>query len=297
MCPDEYPGYLRGAGAGMKRLRRVRPAMRSRGSRAILSLASLGKSVRQNFLTLLASGILVVALVALGISVHSFIFSSEYFLVRDIEVVDKNPQKIDHSLARLRQAPGNIFSLDLHGIQRRLEQSYPEIQTVRVSRVMPNKLVLEVIHRRPIAQIELVSQAGPRVYYSVNEEGYVLALCGSEPRPNLPVITGVNMRPQEVEIGRCYERSPIETALALRRQLLARGIWQKYTVTRIDVTHPRSIVFVIDNRVEVRLGAVDADARLDQLTGILQSAALDRTQSTCVDLRFKEVIIGKPSTL
>ena len=282
----------------MKRLRRVRPALRSRGSRAIFSLASLGKSVRQNSLTLLASGILGVALVALGISVHSFIFASEYFLVRDIEVVDRNPQKIDHSLARLRQAPDNIFALDLHGIQRRLEQSYPEIQTVRVSRVLPNKLVLEVIHRRPVAQIELVSRAGEsRVYYSVNEEGYVLALCGSEPRRNLPVITGVNMRPQEVEIGRCYERSPIETALALRRQLLARGIWQKYTVTRIDVTHPRSIVFVIDNRVEVRLGAADSDARLDQLTGILQSAALDRTQSTFVDLRFKDVIIGSPSTL
>ncbi len=261
----------------------------------LLNVKQVTQVVRKNggqiFLWILGVALFVYFL----ISLNSFIFASPYFEVNDIEVIDKYSGNIDYPLSRIKDNR-NIFKIDLTEISKNMERKYSDVQKAIVKRVLPNKLVIEVLRRRPLAQIAVFAdpgQKGLKYFFSVNEDAYVLAKLGARPSRRLPVIYGVQLTADEIELGRCYRQSSLNWAVSFLNELKKNGFLKRYRVTKIDVSEPRSMSFFIDHKLEVKIGNRDWQKKVENLGSILQNMDLDYSQEYYIDLRFKDFVFGK----
>ncbi len=167
------------------------------------SVKEVQETVKRNWWQILLSVIGIAVLVMFVISMKSFLFASDYFNVTEIEVVDQESDAVEYPLARIKDNP-NIFRIDLKMIAEDIEYRYSDIQKAIVKRVLPNKLIVEVLRRRPVAQIAVgLSRENTDVdnFYTVNKDGYILSKLGRKKRKRLPVIYGCNLISTELEIG------------------------------------------------------------------------------------------------
>jgi cell division septal protein FtsQ len=259
-----------------------------------LSAKQVRETVKKNWGKISGTFALIALIVLIGISLHSFLFASDYFNVSEIEVVDKNPDKIDYPLARINDQ-ANIFRIDLTRIADNIEQEYYDIQKAIVKRVLPNKLVIEVLRRRAIAQIKV--NENPRNektehFFSVNKEAYILADIGSRQSKTLPVIVGTELSPKEIEVGRTYQKTNLVCALDFLEALNNSGFLEHYHVTQVDVSQPRSMSFFIDN-LEIKIGNRNLKQKIENLSGILASKEINYSEGYYIDLRFKDIVFGR----
>ncbi len=132
-----------------------------------------------------AAALLVLLLVgAAGASVYSWLGRSDIFSVR---VVDMNPCEHvsgDEIAGTLKGvAGGNIWSLSKEEIGRRL-LSHPYVREVVVRKAFPDKLVLHIEERKPVAMINLDA-----LYY-VDEEGTIFKRLTAYDAKDKPILTG-----------------------------------------------------------------------------------------------------------
>ncbi len=259
------------------------------------SVKEAREAVKRSWGQILLIIIGIAAVVMLGMGMKSFLLASEYFNVTEIEVIDQEPDVVEYSLARIKDNP-NIFKIDLENIADNIEYEHSDIQKAIVKRVLPNKLVVEVLRRRPVAQIAV----GPsrqnsyaENFFTVNKDGYILCELGRRPRRNLPVIYGCDLAGSEIETGHSYAHSNLKYALDFLKWLDESGFSREYKVTKIDVTQPRSMMFYIKDKLEVRIGDRKWKEKIENLAGILKNMDIDYRQEYYVDLRFKDFVFGK----
>ncbi|MCM8812460.1 MAG: cell division protein FtsQ/DivIB [Candidatus Omnitrophica bacterium] len=276
---------------------RLRMRFRSKSLRNpffVLRSRQLRQSVRRGAAPFAAA---LIAAVFIGLAVggmRSFLYASPFFTVSEIEVIDKYPDMVEYPLARIKQTP-NIFLVDLREVSRYLEREYADIQTATVRRVLPNKLQIEVLRRRPVAQIPVAvdKKSGTFTYYLVNEECRILAAVGTTPRFDLPIIDGAGIRAAEVEIGRNFRRSSLHWAMELYGVLQQRKFPLLSRLTRIDVSDARSMSFYIDANLEVKIGNRDLPQRVATLAAVLPKLDVLPDQQYYIDVRFKDFIFAK----
>jgi cell division protein FtsQ len=132
-----------------------------------------------------AAALLVLLLVgAAGASVYSWLGRSDIFSVR---VVDMNPCEHvsgDEIAGTLKGvAGGNIWSLSKEQIGRRL-LSHPYVREVVVRKAFPDKLVLYIGEREPVAMINLDA-----LYY-VDGDGTIFKRLTAYDAKDKPILTG-----------------------------------------------------------------------------------------------------------
>lgn len=253
------------------------------------------KTVKRSWGQILLILIGIAVLGSLGMGMKAFLLASEYFNVTEIEVIDQEPNVLEYSLARIKDNP-NIFKIDLGMIADNIEYEHSDIQKAIVKRVLPNKLVVEVLRKRPVAQIAIGltrQNSYAENFFTVNKDGYILSELGRRPRRNLPVIYGCNLASEEIELGHSYAYSNLKYALDFLNWLDQSGFSQEYEITKIDVTEPRSMMFYIKDKLEVRIGDRKWKEKIENLAGILMNMDIDYRQEYYVDLRFKDFVFGK----
>ena len=121
---------------------------------------------------------------AAGAAAYSWLGRSDIFSVR---VVDMNPcdrvSKDEISGILKGVARGNIWSLSREEIGRRI-LSHPFVREVAVRKAFPDKLVVSIEEREPIAMINLDA-----LYY-VDEQGTIFKRLTAYDAKNLPILTG-----------------------------------------------------------------------------------------------------------
>ena len=132
-----------------------------------------------------AAAFLAVALVgAAGAAVYSWLGHSRIF---SVQVIDINP--CDHvtrdevSGILNGVSRGNIWSLSTREIGRRL-LTHPYVREVSVRKAFPDKLVVRVGERKPVAMINLDS-----LYY-VDERGEIFKRLTAYDPKGFPIVTG-----------------------------------------------------------------------------------------------------------
>ncbi len=252
---------------------------------------SFKKSWGQIFLIVL--GLSVTVFLVMGMK--SFLLASDYFNVTEIEVVDQEPDVVEYSLARIKDNP-NIFRIDLERIADNIEDEHSDIQKAIVKRVLPNKLVVEVLRRRPVAQIAVglsPKSTKAEYFFTVNKDAYILSELGRRKARRLPVIYGCALVSSEIETGHSYAHSKLKYALDFLKLLDESGFSHEYKITKIDVSDPRSMMFYIKDKLEVRIGNRKWKEKIENLAGILKNMDIDYRQEYYVDLRFKDFVFGK----
>jgi len=221
--------------------------------------------------------------------VRAFLYSSDYFRLRAVEIRDtfldrKSIIGINNYI--LSSCKGkNVFRLNLKSIDRYLAASYPDAKEIQVKLELPDKIVMTMKFRKPVA----VANNGR--LYAIDEDGFVLPNVNADLLKGLPVIEGAGLRYDDRRPARSSSAN-LKIALELLKAVKASKLMADCGVESINAQDPRSMSFTIRNGVEIRIGQEDFKERLETLESILKDPRLAMDKIKYIDVRFKDVVIG-----
>ena len=216
----------------------------------------------------------------LGHQVYAHLLENPSFRVRQIEVT--GCQKISResllSLASIEGMP-NLFTLRLKEIARRLE-AHPWIEGVRVEKAFPNKVLIEVEERKPMAILQLED-----LYY-VDAKGVVFSRVGEDDGYNYPFLTGLNRQAMEQESDE--SKRLILSALELLWSVEKEKRFPLGDISEIHVDKVSGIqCFSKAEGIEVRMGWDRFAEKLQRLSLVwddLQKKKISAVRIDCSDL-------------
>jgi cell division protein FtsQ len=137
--------------------------------------------------------------------IYVHLLGDPYFRVREVEVEGgrKIPKETLLSLTAVEGMP-NLFSVKLKEVVKRLE-SHPWIEQVRVRKVFPNKILIQIEEKKPMAIIQL-----EELYY-IDTKGEIFSLVGDRDGYNYPYLTGLTRR--------VLEKDPVEAKRLITKAL------------------------------------------------------------------------------
>ena len=145
---------------------------------------------------------ILLAFIIIGILV--FLFISPVFNINSIEVKNNNKVSSDTivSVSEIKKYK-NIFLFNKSSAEKKILETEPYIESVKISRNFPNKVSIEVTERVPAVQIKI----DDTTYAYIDSQGYILEY--SENKLELPVIENaqtdfVNLRAED-KTARLYE--------------------------------------------------------------------------------------------
>ena len=229
--------------------------------------------------------------------------TSEYFLVKDI--VSKEVLSVDLSYLKGK----NIFSLDLPKEAAIIFKSCPDCARVRLARIIPNRIFVELIRRKPIAFIKLYR------YFAVDEDGYIFSSIIQPNDPNLnasqaslPVITGLETRIFGPKPGTKYENRELSVALLILRETARTPIFRNYRIQKINIAGIDNITVQIPisqpqtvyanwkapektEFLEVKIGQGNIRDKVAIMSGLINQEKQNLGNIKYIDLRFNEPVI------
>lgn len=229
--------------------------------------------------------------------------TSEYFLVKDI--VSKEVLNVD--LAYLKGK--NIFTLDLAKEAAVIFKSCPDCQRVRLARIIPNRIFVELIRRKPIALIKLYR------YFAVDEDGYIFSSSVKTDDPllsgaqgALPVITGLETRIFGPKPGFKYENRELAVALLILKETARTPVFRDYRIQKINIAGIDNITVQIPitpaqtaynnwkapgkiEFLEVKIGQGNIRDKLAIMSGLINQEKQNLGNIKYIDLRFNETVI------
>jgi len=137
--------------------------------------------------------------------IYMHLLEDEFFRVKQIDVEGnrKIPREIILSLARVEEM-FNLFTVKLAEVGGRLE-SHPWIEEVKVRKIFPNKMLIQVKERKPIAILQL------EALYYIDAKGVVFSPVGEKDAYNYPFLTGLTRQ--------SFEKDPVEAKHLITKAL------------------------------------------------------------------------------
>jgi cell division septal protein FtsQ len=202
-------------------------------------------------------------------ALHAWFFENPDYAVRNIDVTTDGKLTRDAILKTADITEGaNIFQINLLQLQERL-RTLPQVEESRVQRVLPNKLVINIQERRPVAWV-VGSDAVPPNFenaFLVDRRGILLKPKGSAPEyAGLPVILGVET--SSLVAGHALDREEVKAALELLRDA-AEILQTRLQIQSIDVSKEYCLVVTDKQRSVVTFGTDDLVVQLRRLERLM----------------------------
>lgn len=167
----------------------------------------------------------------------------------------------------------NIISLSPQKTEELIKEELPGIDQVEIKKKLPDKLIVYLTKRKPIAVVEVNSD-----YYQVDYQGIILAKLDQP--TDLPLIVCSN---------RQFESPVILSSLDFLYQLLISGIEAR----RLEITDSRELTVFLKTGPKVLI-SLDKNIKeqVDSLQLILERAKIEGKQIELIDLRFDKPVIS-----
>jgi cell division septal protein FtsQ len=202
--------------------------------------------------------------------------------------------------AQLREGE-NIFSVNLAGVQERLQQ-LPQVDEVQVVRKMPSEIDIQIVERKPVAWI--TSARGVSNMFA-SDNGLLVDARGVVMQEKkllqeylgLPVIAGATN--ETLESGKTVQSVEVKAALELLRLSTRSFMQTRFQVREIDVSKGYCLRVTDKNRTRVTFGFDDLDAQLQRLEQFLVFTDDSRMELETVNLlvqRNVPVTFAKPAS-
>lgn len=274
---------------------------------------------RQTLLGLLLGLVSVAAGAGLwqaGVSLYDWTMIAREFAVADVILVGNRLVQRDEVLAIMGLPKGiNIFRANLPEAARQLERD-PRVQEAFLRRQFPNRLVVSLVEKRPIAIINLDR------LYGIDANADLVPLPVSARLPNLPIITGfvttsagrlqtervvdltrrdlsasaavaADIRAHQTAVQTPTVRRALDVVEAIRA--ISPGLLDE--ISEVHVEDPDDpILFTVKNGVEIRLGVGRYGEKLARLATTFQRLKRDGITTVSIDLRFDRLAIIRPLT-
>ena len=233
--------------------------------------------------------VVIFAIVISILFVKTFLYRSDYFRLRIVETrgdfLDQAVvNSMNNELLKIHRGR-NVFTINLKGIERSIQTSYPDAKDVSARIALPDRLSISLKFRKPVA----VVNAGK--YYPIDEDGFVLPRVDAGSLKDLPVIFGVDIN-SETRRGARPPSKSLELAIELIKSIRRFKSFAEYGVNTIDARDAKNLIFFLKTGTEVRIGCEGFGERLEQLMRTLRDPRLVLPNIKYIDLRFKDVVIG-----
>jgi hypothetical protein len=240
----------------------------------------------------LIAAIVIILLVLGCIMVYSWrsLSACNYFMVKDIIARDGSVEGLSYLRGK------NIFSVDLKYEAARILQSCPEYNRVRLIRLLPDRLFVDFLKRKPLALVRLYR------YFAVDWDGVLFSGPSSPEESELPVILGLETKIFGPKLGKRYDIKELSLALNIIREIKANRVLKNLKINKIEVSSINNTSIYMPfassknsvkefGSLEVRLGAGDIKDKINILSELIIASKSDVTSIKYIDLRFKEPVI------
>lgn len=197
---------------------------------------------------------------------HAFIVTSPYFKIKDIDITGTSVEEAEKMSQALKVRKGdNIFFFRSKEVIQKLREAHPEILNALLRRKFPDKLIIHIQYRNPIARIAF----GERMV-CVDGEGFIFKLPGLDQKEMF--------LPQVISAGQS-ERKMLVTFLKH---------WQEYNcslgkdIIKLKTEIPLDIVYYLSDGTKIAWGKLD-EGHFEQKFERLQIVYRDATK------RFKNL--------
>jgi cell division protein FtsQ len=245
----------------------------------------------QNVLLTLC-GLVLIGFVLGGIAfgakrvLNSLFFANSDYALKTIEVTSDGKLSRETILHTADVAEGkNIFSIDLPKLQEKLG-SLPQVEDSRIQRILPNKLVISIQERRPVAWV-VPPDANVRSFnfenaYLVDRRGILLKTKSLAPEYlGLPLIVGVDT--SNCQAGQPLERDEVKAGLDLIRAS-AEILQGRLQIQSIDVSKGYCLVVTDKQRASITFGTEDIEWQLHRLETVLSYCDKNNRELQTVNL-------------
>jgi cell division protein FtsQ len=233
----------------------------------------------------------VLALVAVlvvggaGASAYSWLGRSRLFSVRVIDMNECSRVTRDEVMGTLKGvAQGNIWSLSKEEIGRSL-RTHPFIRTVAVRKVFPDKLVVRIGERTPVAMINLDS-----LYY-VDEQGDVFKRLTAYDAKDYPILTGFSRR--DLRAGDPVTLRNLRRTIELLRHAETGVLRRNISEVHFDPLDGYTLV-TRDDGLQVKIGTMEFGEAMRRIEEAMPKLATLGQSRGVVDLKTAGRIFVRP---
>jgi len=217
-------------------------------------------------------------------ALNAWFFENPDYAVRNIDVTTDGKLSRDAILKTADLTEGaNIFQVNLLQLQERL-RSLPQVEESRVQRVLPNKLVISIQERRPVAWV-VASDGVPPTFenaFLVDRRGILLKPKGSAPEyAGLPVILGVET--SSLVAGQALDKEEVKAALQLLRDA-AEILQTRLQIQSIDVSKEYCLIVTDKQRSVLTFGTDDLVLQLKRLERLMNYCEKNSKELQTVNL-------------
>ena len=220
-----------------------------------------------------------------GAAAYSWLGRSAIFSVR---VVDMNPcthVKGDEISGILKGvARGNIWSLSKEEIGRRI-LSHPFVRKVVVRKAFPDKLVVRIEEREPVAMVNLDA-----LYY-VDEQGSIFKRLTAYDAKNLPILTGFSR--DDLASGDPVTIRNLKRTIDLLRHAEATTLNRNISEVHFDAQDGYTLV-TRDFGLQLKIGTMDFGEAMRRVEEAIPKLASLGREKKVVDLKTAGRIFVRP---
>lgn len=187
----------------------------------------------------------------LGIITGAIVFAtcSPIFNITDIEVLNNSmvPSDTIISLSGINTNENIFRFISTKAISSIKQNAY--IEDVKIRRVLPNKVQIEVAEREPRFSIPVLGE-----FAYISSQGYILQITQNE--LNLPIIYGLRTAEENIVVGNRIEEKDLvslETILKIMSAMTDSELSEK--VTSIDISDKNDyIIYMQEENKKIHLG-------------------------------------------
>lgn len=209
---------------------------------------------------------------------YSYIISSPYFRIKNTvvkgcrELTEKDVLK----LAAIKPSQ-TIFAINIKAMARRISSS-PWVRNVAISRELPDRLVVEVEERIPLALLKISED-----FFLLDKDGRFFKKLTADDDVDVPVLTGYCRE------GR-VNMELLNKTLVLLKYLAASQIFPKISmVSEVSGSEEAGISLFTDNGLCLKLGFDNYEAKLQRLVPVVTALNRNNVQQPFLNIDLRNI--------
>ncbi|MFH1621885.1 MAG: cell division protein FtsQ/DivIB [Candidatus Omnitrophota bacterium] len=245
---------------------------------------------KKSLILLLPIGLSLLVIYILVWGINSYLNRSSYFNIKKVVLNGLDDKRLAQNISE-EFLYDNIFSLDLTSIKENLKVSHPQFHDVFLIKNYPDQLAINVIARKPVAQIE---QGG---FFLVDNEGVIVSDKTNNPYEDNVIIYGLD-NISELSFGKKINLEQLKAGIRLAQaieNINSELISLIPNLTRdkikIDISKYSSLYVYCDS-LELRFYADNLMKELKLFKQIIPSIDSKIEQVEYIDLRFAEPVVS-----
>lgn len=221
--------------------------------------------------------------------------TSDYFRIKNI--VTKDNALVD--LAYLKGK--NIFDVDLDAESRYISNFYPNFRSIKLSRVLPDRVYVIAAKRNAAALVKLYKN------FAVDDEGLLFDAASVPEQMQIPVITGLETKIFGPKYGKRYNVKELYLALQIIKETRKNKVLRYFKINRIAAASPANMSALMNLPqlqatlpkdksalpafIEVKFGGANIRQKVTLLEDIVTEEKNNLAGIKYIDLRFANPVI------